>query len=62
MSQEELKRCEFTPLGGSEFASRALGFDERSTFARVASSEVVGEKGALSLTVPPFSVVRASVK
>ena len=40
----------------------ATGFDERSTFARVVSSAVVGEKGALALTVPPFSVVRASVK
>ena len=39
----------------------ASGFDERSTFARSTSSALVGKAGTLSLTVPPFSVVRASV-
>ena len=40
----------------------ASGFDERSTFERGASSAVVGEEGTLSLMVPPFSIVRASVQ
>ena len=39
----------------------ASGFDERSTFTRSVSRVTVGKGGALSLTVPPFSVVRASV-
>ena len=40
----------------------ASGFDERSTFSRATSSAAVGEDGTLSLTVPPFSIVRASVE
>ena len=39
----------------------ASGFDEHSTFRRVSSSAVVGEDGTLLLSVPPFSVVQASV-